>query len=339
MQDWITNSPYRVWNLYMGGSSRANCGALTAWYIAQLAEQGWRFIPTWVGPQAACSGFLSRMSYDPATAYTQGVAEANAAINAAEILGLTFADKSGTIIYYDLEAYDVGNSPCREAAQAFISGWSGQLQARANLAGVYGSTCGSAIADFAGGGNVPDVVWLAAWLIPYQYRSSVTVWNLACLPNTLWVNAQRIRQYAGGHDETWGAATLNIDSSVFDGAVADISRAPNEISPIEIYLEPDFGGDTSCFITAEGWFNVASCAEGWDDQVSSLKLLPGWSARAFRDADRGGPALCYILSDPDLSNDWFDVSTRVDNQISSIELFHQDACPRPYSLYLPLAAK
>jgi hypothetical protein len=53
MEDWITNSPYRVWNLYLGGSARGNCGRLTAAYLATLAVQGWRFIPTWVGPLPA----------------------------------------------------------------------------------------------------------------------------------------------------------------------------------------------------------------------------------------------------------------------------------------------
>ena len=51
MQNWITNSPYRAVNLYIGGSCRS-CpnSALTASYVSQLSQQGWKFIPTWVGP-------------------------------------------------------------------------------------------------------------------------------------------------------------------------------------------------------------------------------------------------------------------------------------------------
>ena len=29
MHNWYNNGPYGVWNLYIGGSSRAACGALT----------------------------------------------------------------------------------------------------------------------------------------------------------------------------------------------------------------------------------------------------------------------------------------------------------------------
>jgi hypothetical protein len=60
MQVWSTNSPYRVWNLYMGGTSVASCGTLTADILRQLTQQGWLFIPTWVGLQAPCHNYLSR---------------------------------------------------------------------------------------------------------------------------------------------------------------------------------------------------------------------------------------------------------------------------------------
>ena len=216
LQNWVSNSPYRAVNLYIGGSSRG-CpnSALTASYISQIKQQGWRLIPTWVGPQAACSGYRSRMSYNPTTAYNQGASEANAASDVAANLGLT-----GTIIYYDLENYNTTDTACRNAAKSFISGWTAQLHARGNQSGVYGSACGSAISDFASISNVPDAVWPAHWLIPYQYRSDATVWNVLCLSNNLWNNHQRIRQYAGGHNETWGGLTLNIDSNVIDGIVA-----------------------------------------------------------------------------------------------------------------------
>jgi hypothetical protein len=40
------------------------------------------------------------------------------------------------------------------------------------------------------------------------------------VPNTVWANHQRIRQYEGSHNETWGNLTLDIDSNVLDGVVA-----------------------------------------------------------------------------------------------------------------------
>jgi hypothetical protein len=99
--------------------------ALNAAYISQLSQQGWKFIPTWVGPQASCySRPIARMSSDPVVSRQQGISEANAAIDKAFDLGLTLADKSGTVVYYDLENYDITNTPCHEAAKAFIEGWS-----------------------------------------------------------------------------------------------------------------------------------------------------------------------------------------------------------------------
>ena len=67
----------------------------------------------------------------------------------------------------------------------------------------------------------PDFIWIAHWLTPAQYRPDATVWS-SYLPNSLWSNHQRIRQYAGGHNETWGGVTLDTDSNVLDGAITTI---------------------------------------------------------------------------------------------------------------------
>ncbi len=78
---WWKSSPYTAVNLYIGGSARACANSnLTASYLAQLQRQGWKFIPTWVGPQAPkpCTNYLSTIpmyrSGDPENlAYKQGV--------------------------------------------------------------------------------------------------------------------------------------------------------------------------------------------------------------------------------------------------------------------------
>ncbi len=221
MQKWWTSSPYNAVNLYIGGSARA-CynGALSSSFVSQLNTQGWRFIPTWVGPQASCTGYASRMSSDPIVAYDQGVAEADLAVTTAINLGLAEADGSGTVIYYDLEAYDTSNANCRSAANAFISGWVAQMHAYNNLGGVYGASCASAVSDWANIANVPDALWIANWYGnagSVSYRQSASVWGAYCLSDSLWPNHQRLRQYAGGHNETWGGITLGIDSNVIDG--------------------------------------------------------------------------------------------------------------------------
>ncbi len=58
LQTWWSNSPYTAVNLYIGGSARACANVnLSKAFLVQLHLQGWKFIPTWVGPQAPCTGF------------------------------------------------------------------------------------------------------------------------------------------------------------------------------------------------------------------------------------------------------------------------------------------
>lgn len=248
MQTWWNNSPYNAVNLYIGGSARACSNSiLSASYLSQLHAQGWRFIPTWVGPQASCTGYSSRMSSDPAVAYNQGIAEANSALAVAANLGLTESNQSGTVIYYDLEAYDTSHSICRAAANSFISGWTYQMQAMGNLAGVYGASCASAPSDWASLANVPDALWVANWYANpgyVSYTRTATVWNAACLSNSLWANHQRLRQYAGDHNETWGGLTLNIDSNVLDGPLTIPNGAAGSSAPSQPFHPGPSAGST-----------------------------------------------------------------------------------------------
>lgn len=220
MATWFATSPYTVVNLYIGGSSLySGCTLLTPSFVTALAEQGWTFIPTWVGPQAPCTT-LTTPTFPTNTVQAQsaGIAEANVAVDRAAALGLTLPDKSATIIYYDMEYFNGGDAPCREAAKAFISGWSGQLRARASMAGVYAVS--SVMSDYSAIANVPDDVWMAQWTLGSTYSPTASVWNVPYMSNSVWVNHQRLHQYNGGHDETWGGVTLNVDSDVLDARVA-----------------------------------------------------------------------------------------------------------------------
>ena len=225
LQSWWSGSPYGSVNLYIGGSARACANtALTASFLSQARGQGWNFIPTWVGPQAPCRPSGARISSDANTAYTQGVAEADLAVEKLATLGLTSADKTGSVVYYDMEPYGT-DSVCRAAVNAFTNGWVAELHARGNVAGMYASTsCNQGLSDFRNITNIPDVIWPYRWYHQAgqgSYSPSASVWDLGgCVPTTVWVNHQRIRQYEGAHNETWGGVTLNIDNNVLDGMVA-----------------------------------------------------------------------------------------------------------------------
>jgi hypothetical protein len=123
MQTWSQNSPYKTVNLYIGGSSRTcSNNVLSSSYIFQLYQQGWMFFPTWVGPQAPCTGYPNRISSDVAIAYTEGVNQANLAVDRLAELGLTGPEKTGSVVYYDIEHYGT-NTACRDAVNSFMNGW------------------------------------------------------------------------------------------------------------------------------------------------------------------------------------------------------------------------
>ena len=220
MQTWWNSSPYWIYGLYLGGSSFASgCSKADAAWVSAVRQQGWSFIPTWVGPQAPCSIFKNKMSSDPAVAYQQGRAEAEAAFVAAASVGL-ITPQHGTILYYDLEGFgSTASQECRAAAKAFIDGWTGRLHELGQRAGAYGSGCSSHISDWVDLVNVPDNIWAASWYTN-TYDAQASVFGVLCLSNSLWANHQRIRQYAGGHKEVWGGQSHTIDSNIADGEVA-----------------------------------------------------------------------------------------------------------------------
>ncbi|HLF90411.1 MAG TPA: DUF1906 domain-containing protein, partial [Anaerolineales bacterium] len=220
MDVWRNQSPYFYTNIYIGGISRAcpNTGLTNNW-IRNAVESGWNLIPTWVGPQAPCSPFNNRFSANPGTAREQGRREADAAYQTAQALGL-IPPGSPTILYYDLEAFP-NQKFCRQAAGQFLSGWTARLHELGQLSGIYGAGCGTYPVDWPALPAPPDAVWLAHWIYS-EFNSNADVWNVACVPNTLWDNFERIRQYAGGHNETYGGVALNIDSNVALGPVVGI---------------------------------------------------------------------------------------------------------------------
>ena len=224
MQNWWGNSPYDEVGIFIGGSNRG-CKAhneqnLNGSWISTVRKQGWNFIPTWVGPQAPCTvhNFYT-MSSNPAIAYQEGIKEAGDAATAAKNLGLTTDGVGGTVIYYDMEPYP-NEANCREAVKSFMAGWASRLHELGNQAGAYGAACASYVTDWVQAAPYTlDQIWPAAWVHP-GYNSSASVWDVSCIDNSLWNNHQRLRQYAGDHNERWSNITLNIDSNIADGQVA-----------------------------------------------------------------------------------------------------------------------
>ena len=294
MHTWWHQSPYEFYALYLGGIQLGStCTRATASWVSQVHQQGWSFVPTWVGPQAPCTNYTHRMSSDPALSYQQGRQEAQAASDAAAALGLSSSATGGTIIYYDMEAYGYSSAACRVPVSAFMNGWVQRLHEMGNLAGGYG-TRNSFITDWATIPSPPDDIWPASWYAS-SYDPYASVYGIAWLQG-LWTNHQRIRQYAGDHSEHWGGVGLGIDSNVADGVVAlprpGVLSTPTSFnSPIiddAGWLSPERGwlvANSRLFWTTDGgasWQDISPAA------VQMAYFEPSGQAWSLTTPEEGG---------------------------------------------------
>ena len=211
MSDWLA-SPYRAVGVYIGGVN-SSCAQpnLNATWVAGEIGGGWQLIPTYVGYQGAgaCGGTCATIT--PSDASAEGTSDASAAVGDAQALGIP----AGSPIYDDMEQFR-SSAADNAAVLAYLQAWTTQLHAEGYVSGVYGSAS-SAITDLVdevGTGYVePDDIWIADW--DGQQTTSDSY-----VPARDWSGEERLRQYQGGHDETWGGVTLNIDSDDIGGATA-----------------------------------------------------------------------------------------------------------------------
>ena len=225
MDAWLAASPFRAVGIYISGASRGcrDQPNLTPTWISTQLAQGWRLLPITLGPQAACNPSFPRYGNDPvistklnaAGAYRkaskQGTAEASTAVATAQALGIV----PGSTLWYDLEGYDVTNTACRESSLFFLSAWTQQLHALGYVSGVY-SSAGSGIKSLddarvlrPGTFTLPDQIWIARW--DGQANTSTTY-----IREDGWRPGGRMKQFQGGHNETWGGVTINIDRNYLD---------------------------------------------------------------------------------------------------------------------------
>ncbi len=209
------SSPYHAVGVYIGGINAA-CSQpnLTAGWVSGEVGAGWQLIPTYVGLQGAgsCSGTCATIAPSDATA--QGAAAASDAVNQAQALGIP----AGSPIYDDMEQYTRSSSNSA-AVLAFLSGWTSRLHANGYVSGVY-SSASSGITDLVmasgTGYSEPDDIWIADW------NGNATTSD-PFVPTSDWAANQRLHQYLGAHNETYGGVTINVDSDYLDGATVDAS--------------------------------------------------------------------------------------------------------------------
>ena len=232
MNRWLSSSPYLAVGIYISGDSRA-CRSqpnLTPSWIRTQLRNGWKLLPITLGPQASCQPRFPRysddFSIDPfrgagryPRAREMGRASGASTVADARALGIP----EGSTLWYDLEGFDHTNTACRESALAFISDWVRTVKREGFVTGVY-SSASSGIkamddvrATRASAYTLPDRIWLARW-------DGVANTSSSYIREDGWRPGGRVKQYRGGHDETWGGVRINIDTNYLDlgrGMVAE----------------------------------------------------------------------------------------------------------------------
>ena len=235
------SSPYRALGIYIGGANAA-CSQpnLTASWVSGEVAAGWHFLPTYVGLQAPSNG-CGCAGITPSQASAEGTAAAQNAVTEAQSLGIP----AGNPIYDDMESYQRTQTNT-SAVLNFLSAWTSELHALGYASGVY-SSAGAGITDLVNQYGTPypepDDIWIADWN-GQQGTSDPDV------PSSEWQSHQRVHQYRGGHNETYGGVTINIDNNYLDGATADTSGGagsvpPPPVSPPTLTVSPTADGTTN----------------------------------------------------------------------------------------------
>lgn len=217
MDVWLERSPFWGVGVYTSGTNRF-CSVqenLSAEWVETQASQGWVLLPLHVGLQASCTKTdrWEKIDPDPADSYAaaraQGRAEAREAVAAARSYGIG----AGSTLWYDLEHFDITRTDCRESALALVTAWTRALHDDGYRSGFY-SSASSGIRMLEqerlapSGHTLPDQIWIAEWNGRATTRSSY-------VGEDGWTQ-DRVHQYRGNHEATYGGVSLHIDSNFMD---------------------------------------------------------------------------------------------------------------------------
>jgi Domain of unknown function (DUF1906)/Putative peptidoglycan binding domain len=226
MDAWWQSSPYWGVGIYTSGRNRF-CDVqveLSPEWVAAQSSRGWRLVPIHVGLQASCSDpkrDWERIDPNPAGDYAaaraQGTAEADEAAAAARAYGIG----AGSTLWYDLEAFSISDSACRDSALALVSAWTDRLHAAGYKSGYYSSAASGikmlddARVDTADHWVLPDQIWIAHYVSRDDCKLRWGTTSTEYISDDGW-QRDRMRQFCGTHTETHGGVSISIDSNYMD---------------------------------------------------------------------------------------------------------------------------
>jgi hypothetical protein len=284
MSAWRSSTAYRAVGVYIGGTNRA-CSQpnLTSGWVTKQTGSGWHLIPTYVGLQAPTSSCSSCAKFGVKNPGSKGVKAANDAVPRAQAVGIGY----GSPIYFDLEAY-TRTSSASKAVRAFLASWTKRLHALGYVSGVYSSGASGIreLVDAVGTGFLePDEIWIANW-------NGKKTANDPYVPAGLW-SGHRLRQYRGGHNETHGGVTINIDNDYIAGATAGGS-APSPDDPV--------GGFEAAFSPGPGRVVVSGWAFDPDSPTDPVAIRAYVGGTASQRGARGYGLGAAALPRPDVGS-------------------------------------
>ena len=323
MNRWMSHSPFLAVGIYISGNSRAcrEQDNLTPQWISTQLAKGWRLLPITLGPQASCQPRFPRYDDDPKinpkrgtdgryqSARNQGTAEATKTVGVAQSLGIV----AGATMWYDLEGFNDNLKDCRESALAFLSAWTDQIHALGYVSGVY-SSAGSGIemlddarVERPGQFSLPDQIWIARWDGNANTSTSY-------IRDDGWLPGGRMKQYQGGHDETWGGVRINIDRNWLDLGLGSVAQPETHCGGVRVsfwrYAALDPGASSiqvsalQCLLTERGAYagplsgvldeatlaatNAWQTAHGFNARTALGGAALGGAAQRGRQADAQG---------------------------------------------------
>ncbi|MFI5908293.1 glycoside hydrolase domain-containing protein [Dactylosporangium sp. NPDC051541] len=273
-------SSYRAVGVYIGGENRS-CSQpnLTASYVSAQVAAGWHFFLLYVGKQAPTTTCGCSHITAPAA---DGKAEADDAVAKAAALGFG----PGSPIIFDMESY---SSSSTTTVMVFMDAWTKELHAKGYSSGMY-SSVSSGISDLVDHYNdyeMPDIIDFAHW-------GTAANTSDPDIPSNRWADHQRIHQYSGGHNETYGGVTINIDSDYLDvqldGPATTAAQPGRQLADVNGDGRPELiGRNTSGALYAYP-HNSSSAIAGtsWD---APIQIGSGWNVYnqfIFADLDNDG---------------------------------------------------
>ncbi len=99
-------------------------------------------------------------------------------------------------------------------------------------------------------------------------------------------------------------------------------------SRVDIRDNPNYGGTQYGWDNpTNSWFNIPDFL---DNKTSSIQLDAGWSIMVATDPNGGGLKKCFVRSEPELSNAYYDGGAPVTDTISSVWVYNDSTCGGQY---------